>query len=314
VVNAGRRAAAGSAKECNVAEYVPRYSKKVRRLALLFVPLLVVMGCSRNQARQYPLKGQIIAIGASQAFPGRVELTVRHDDIPGFMPAMTMGYFLKEGTRAEGLAAGDLFTATLVVNGGELYVQDVHKTGHAAVPAEARPVRIMDVMGPGDLMPDDPLVDQTGASRRLTDWKGRALAVTFVYTRCPVPDFCPLMDRHFADLQRAILADASLRDRVHLVSISFDPKHDTPAAIKAHANERGADPRVWSYLTGDAAAIDHVTSRFGVSTIEEHDAPESITHNLRTAVIDAKGRLVTIYNGNAWTVDGLLHDLRAQVR
>jgi protein SCO1/2 len=280
----------------------------VRTLALLLLPVLLA-GCSRSQARQYPLKGQIIAIGESKAVPGRFEMTVRHEDIPGFMPAMTMGYFLKEGLRSDGLAAGDLFTATLVVNGGDLYVQDVHKTGHAA-----RPVKIMDVMGAGDAVPDDRLVDQTGATRRLTDWKGRALAVTFVYTRCPVPDFCPLMDRHFADLQKTILADAALRDRVHLVTISFDPAHDTPAAIEAHAKTRGADSRVWSYLTGDAAAIDHVTSRFGVSAIQEHDAPESITHNLRTAVIDPTGRLVTIYNGNEWTVDGLLHDLRAQVR
>jgi protein SCO1 len=285
----------------------------VRRLVLLLLPLLLA-SCARSQARQYPLKGQILAVRDSPSFPGRVELTVRHEDIPGFMPAMTMGYFLKEGTRADGVAAGDLFTATLVVNGGELYVQDVHKTGHAPLPAEARPVRIMDVMAPGDTVPDDPLVDQSGATRRLSDWHGRVLAVTFVYTRCPVPDFCPLMDRHFADLQRAVAADRTLRDRVHLVSISFDPKHDTPAVIRAHAKQRGADPRTWSYLTGEPAAIDHVTSRFGVSPIEEPDAAASITHNLRTAVIDAQGKLVTIYNGNDWAVDGLLHDLRAQVR
>ncbi len=285
----------------------------MRVLALLLFPLLLA-GCARSQARQYPLKGQVLAIRDSPSFPGRVELTVRHEDIPGFMPAMTMGYFLKEGTRADGVTAGDLVTATLVVNGGELYVQDVHKTGHAPLPAAAKPVRILDVMAAGDAVPDDPLVDQSGVTRRLSEWHGRALAVTFVYTRCPVPDFCPLMDRHFADLQRAIAGDKTLHDRVHLVSISFDPKHDTAAVIKAHAKERGADPRVWSYLTGEPAAIDHVTSRFGVSAIEEHDTPESITHNLRTAVIDAQGKLVTIYNGNDWTVDGLLHDLRAQVR
>jgi len=285
----------------------------MRRLALLLVPLLLA-GCSRQQARQYPLKGQIIAIGPSQAIRGRVAMTIRHEDIPGFMPAMTMAYFLKEGTRGDGLGPGDLVTATLVVDGGELYVQDLHKTGHAALPADAKPIRIMDVMAAGDQVPDDALVDQSGATRRLSDWRGRALAVTFVYTRCPVPDFCPLMDRHFGDLQRAILADATLRDKVHLLSVSFDPVHDTPAVIKAHARERGADPRVWSYLTGDAAAIEHLTSRFGVSAIEEHDAPSSITHNLRTAIVDPKGRLVTIYNGNDWTVDGLLHDLRAQVR
>ena len=287
----------------------------MRRLALLLLLLpILFVGCSRSQARQYPLKGQIIAIGDSKSLPGRIEMTIKHEDIPGFMPGMTMGYLLKPGTHADGIGAGDLVTATLVVNGGELYVQDVHKTGHAALPADAKPIRIMDVMAPGDTVPDDPLVDQTGATHRLSDWRGRALAVTFVYTRCPVPDFCPLMDRHFADLQRAILSDPALRDKAHLVSVSFDPAHDTPAVIKAHARERGADPRGWSYLTGDAAAIEHLTSRFGVSAIEEHDAPESITHNLRTAIVDPKGRLVTIYNGNEWTVDGLLHDLRAQIR
>jgi protein SCO1/2 len=285
----------------------------MRALALLLVPVLLA-GCSRSQARQYPLKGQILAIGASPAFPGRTELTVRHEDIPGFMPAMTMGYFLKAGQRADGIGPGDLITATLIVNGSDLYVQDLHKTGHAPLPVNAKPIRIMDVMAPGDPVPDDVLVDQAGATRHLSDWRGRALAVTFVYTRCPVADFCPLMDRHFADVQRAILGDGALRDKVHLVSITFDPAHDTPAVIRAHAKERGADPRVWSYLTGEPAAIDHLTSRFGVSAIAEHDAADSMTHNLRTAVIDTQGRLVTIYNGNEWTVDGLLHDLRAQVR
>jgi protein SCO1/2 len=283
------------------------------RYPALLLALVCAVACARDPAKHYPLKGQVVAVKES-ALPGRVEITVSHEDIPGFMPAMTMAYLLKVGTRADGIGSGDLFTATLVVNGSDLYVENLKKTGHAPLAAEARPIRIMDVMAAGDAVPDDPLVDQAGATRRLTDWQGKALAVTFVYTRCPVPDFCPLMDRHFADLQRAILADASLRDRVHLVSISFDPRHDTPEAIKAHAKTRGADPRVWSYLTGDAAAIDHVTSRFGVSTIEEHDAPESITHNLRTAVIDRTGHLVTIYNGNDWTVDGLLNDLRAQAR
>src|SRR5205823_13189477 len=124
----------------------------------------------------------------------RAEATVSHEDIPGFMPAMTMGYFLKDGTRVDEFAPGDLFMGTLVVDGSELYLQDLRKTGHAALPPDAKAVKIMDVMAPGDAVPDDALVDQSGATTRLTDWRGRALAVTFVYTRCPVPDFCPLMD------------------------------------------------------------------------------------------------------------------------
>jgi protein SCO1/2 len=287
----------------------------VRPLALLLAALIAVTACTRRDtARQYPLRGQIVSITNSQVVGG-TEVTVKHEDIPGFMPAMTMAYFLKKGTTTEGFAPGDLITATLVVDGGTLYLQDLRKTDHAPLPADAKPIKIMDVMAAGDLVPDDALVDQTGAERRFSAWRGRALAVTFVYTRCPVPDFCPLMDRHFLDLQRAILADAALRDRAHLVSVSFDPRHDTPAAIKVHAKARGADPRVWSYLTGEPAAIDHVTSRFGVSAIHENDAPQSITHNLRTAVIDPAGRLVKIYDGNEWTADALLADLRdAQAR
>ena len=157
---------------------------------------------------------------------------------------------------------------------------------------------------------DDPLVDQAGTTRRLSDWRGQALAVTFVYTRCPLPDFCPLLDRRFGELQRAITADAGLRDRVHLVSVSFDPAHDTPAVIQGHAKTQGADPRTWSYLTGPPAAIDQFTSRFGVSTIADKNTAETFTHNLRTAVIDRKGRLVMIHSGNEWTVDTLLADLR----
>jgi protein SCO1/2 len=284
----------------------------VRPLALLLAAsaLAAVTGCSRpDPARQYPLRGQILAIGTS-AVVQKTEVTVKHEDIPGFMPAMTMAYFLKEGTRVDGFAAGDLVTATLVVDGGSLYLQDLRKTGHAPLPANAKPVKIMDVMAPGDTVPDVALVDQTGTSRRLTDWRGDALAVTFVYTRCPVADFCPLMDRRFADLQRAIAADTALRGRAHLVSITFDPAHDTAAVVKAHAQARGADARTWSYLTGDSAAIEYLTSRFGVSTIPENDTPQTITHNLRTAIVDAKGRLVKFYSGNEWTVDGLLADLR----
>ena len=140
--------------------------------------------------------------------------------------------------------------------------------------------------------------------------RGKTVAVTFVYTRCPVPDFCPLMDRRFADAQRAIAADPALRDRAHLVSVSFDPARDTVDVIREHAKARGADPRTWSYLTGSQAVVDRFTSRFGVSTIAENDAAQTISHNLRTAIVGADGRLIKIYSGSDWTVEDLLSDLR----
>jgi protein SCO1 len=226
------------------------------------------------------------------------------------MPAMTMAYFVKRPQLLDGMTPGDLIAATLVLDGADMYLDTVVKTGHTALPPDAKPVKVMEVMQPGDEVPDDALRDQDGATRRLSDWRGQAVAVTFVYTRCPMPDFCPLMDRRFADLQRAIAADRSLAGRAHLASISFDPSFDTPDVIAAHARARGADPHTWSYLTGNRDAIEHLTSRFGVSIISEADASQPITHNLRTAIVDPRGRLVKVYSGNEWTVDALLRDLR----
>jgi protein SCO1 len=285
-------------------------SRALRRFAAAGLLVTVLGGCKAESARTYPLKGQILAIAGPTRPDGRHEITVKHEDIPNFMPAMTMPYIVRPPTALDGLAPGDLFTATLVRANAELYLTDLKKTGHADLPAEARAVKILDVMQPGDEVPDDLLQDQTGATRKLSDWRGRGLAVTFVYTRCPLPDFCPLMDRRFGELQHAIAADAGLRDRVHLVSVTFDPAHDTLAVIQAHATARGADPQTWSYLTGPAAAIERFTSRFGVSAIAGTDPSQTITHNLRTAVIDRHGRLMTIHSGNDWTADELLADLR----
>lgn len=259
--------------------------------------------------KRYPLRGQILSVG-DNPISGKREVSVKHEDIQGFMPAMTMAYFVKVPALLDGLSPGDLFTATLVLKGGDMYLEEIKKTGREPLPPDAKPVKAMDVMQPGDEVPDDPLLDQTGETRRLSSWRGRALAVTFVYTRCPVPDFCPLMDRRFADVQRAIAADPALRERAHLVSVSFDPARDTVDVIRAHAKERGADPRTWSYLTGSQAAVDRFTSRFGVSTINETDGAGTITHNLRTAVVGPDGRLIKIYSGSEWTVEGLLADLR----
>jgi protein SCO1 len=273
--------------------------------------LLTIGGCSREtgQYRQYPVKGQILSIAQARS-DGRREVSQKHDDIPGFMPAKTMAYFVRKPSLLDGLAVGDLVTATLVLDGSDMYLDRVARIGHADVPAGAKPVKAMDVMEPGDTVPDDELRDQAGSPRKLSDWRGRALAVTFVYTRCPLPDFCPLMDRHFAELQRALTSESRLRDRAHLVSVSFDPAHDTPAVIAAHARERGADPTTWSYLTGPPDVIEHFTARFGISAMREADAGQTITHNLRTAVVDRRGRLVKVYSGNDWRVDELLADLR----
>jgi protein SCO1/2 len=137
--------------------------------------------------------------------------------------------------------------------------------------------------------------------------------LTFIYTRCPIPTFCPLMDRNFAAVQRKLKEDAALapaRRSVHLVSISFDPVTDTPPVLKKHARTLDADPKIWTFFTGDRDEVDKFAARFGVSVARSPADARDITHNLRTAIIDRSGRLVKVYTGNEWTPDQLIADLK----
>jgi protein SCO1/2 len=136
------------------------------------------------------------------------------------------------------------------------------------------------------------------------------IAVTFIYTRCPLPDFCPAMDRHFSAVQREVLADSVLRDHVALLSVSFDPAFDTPQVLAAHARKVGTDPRVWHFVTGDQGSIALFASRFGVSVFREGANATDLTHNLRTAVIESDGTLSTILNGTDWAPADLMNALR----
>jgi len=277
-------------------------------LRTLVTALLVAGGvsCGGPVARQYELRGQILAVDRAKA-----ELTIKHEDIPGFMPGMTMPFRVKEAKLLEGRAPGDLVTATLVVEETDAYLTAVMKTGTAAVPASpplpsASGVKTLDA---GDEVPELAVVDQDGRSRTLSSWKGQVVALTFVYTRCPYPTFCPLMDRNFAAVQQALQNDPAVRGRVHLLSISFDPEYDTPGILKTHAARRGADPSVWSYVTTARDDVDRFAASFGMSIVRG-PAPADFTHTLRTAVIDREGRLASLHSGNEWTPDDLLRDIR----
>ncbi|MEI6245360.1 MAG: SCO family protein, partial [Acidobacteriota bacterium] len=129
----------------------------------------------------------------------------------------------------------------------------------------------------------------------------------------PLPTYCPLMDKNFASIQKQMAADPALTGKVRLVSVSFDPANDTAAVLKAHAMKLGADPSVWTFLTADTVTIDRFAAKFGVSVAREGTAPGEITHNLRTTLLDADGKIIRIYTGGEWTVDGALADLRAAV-
>lgn len=284
------------------------------RLHLLLLLAVVLAGgaacrAKPSDARIYKLQGQILSIDAS----GR-QATIKHEDIVGLMPAMTMPYKVKEAKLLSGLKPGDLINATLAVASDDAYLTEVRKVGDAPLekpPAEApAPASSgFELVKPGAPVPDAHFVDESGRKRTFSSFKGSRVALTFIYTSCPLPTFCPMMDRHFASIQKTIKSDPSLKD-VHLISVSFDPIVDTPAVLKKHAHDLGADPARWTFLTGDRDEIDQFAAHLGLSVARAQNDQRDITHNLRTVVVDAKGTLVSVYPGNEWTPAMVLADLK----
>jgi len=270
--------------------------------------LLASAACARDADRTYQLKGQILAVR-----PQTREVLVKHEDIPGFMPAMTMPYAVGDVALLKDRAPGDLITATLVVERNFAHLTAIAKTGSAPIPQDASttipPAAGIELLKAGDAVPDTPLVDERERPMTLTHFAGSAAAITFTYTRCPLPQYCPLMDRRFAEAQALIATDPDLRGKARLLSVSFDPKFDRAAVLRQHAAALQADARVWTFATAEEAVVDRFAARFGVNVIREKDG--TITHNLRTAVIDPSGRVTAMLEHNAWAAGDLVRELKA---
>jgi protein SCO1/2 len=271
------------------------------------VAAIAASACNRTPPeKQYQLQGQILDIK-----PQTNEVLVKHGDIPGFMPAMTMPYKVEDSKLLADKQPGDLITATLVVGETDAHLSKIDKTGHAPVENTGGPeITASQILAPGEQVPDTTLVDEDNMPRPLTSYRGHRVALTFMYTRCPQPDFCPLMDRNFAAIQNEVKKTPGLGD-VRLVSVSFDPANDTPAVLKAHARDLQADPAVWHFVTARTDDIKGFAAKFGVTAEPSAESPAVITHNLSTAVINADGTLVKIRPGNMWTPAELIADLKA---
>ena len=277
-----------------------------RLLGIVLLMTLAATACSQApEPRRYEVRGQILGIN-----PERQEVLVDHEEIEGFMPAMAMPYTVQDAGLLEGKEPGDLVTATLVVEEVGAYLSTLTTVGRAPIltPPAGPVITDADLLKNGDVVPDYALVDQSRTPRPIGSLRGHRVALTFIYTRCPLAEFCPLMDKQFADVQQRIKQSPELAD-VRLVSVTLDPEFDTPAVLDAHAQALGADPGLWHFVTGDRDEVLAFATRFGV--IAEPGEPDTLVHNLRTAVIDPQGRLVTAYSGNMWSPAELVADLKA---
>ena len=279
---------------------------------VLFLIASGALSVVRDQDRRTfaPLQGQVLSIDAAHK-----SVTVKHEEIKGFMPAMTMPYEVQDVKTLNTIAPGDLINATLVVFANGAHLTAVKKVGSAPLekpPAEApMPTAAsgFELLKPGEAVPNANFLDQDGNKRAFADFKGSRVVMTFIYTECPMPTFCPLLDRRFAAMQKPLAENAAMKD-VRLVSVSFDPATDTPPVLKAHALRLNADPERWTFLTGNRDDVDRFAARFGVQVSRALNDARDITHNLRTVIIDKDGKLLKVYTGNDWTPEQILGDLK----
>jgi len=280
-----------------------------RLLALLLVAVAATVTFARARratgAEASTRTFEVVGVLTAPAAEGRV--TVAHDDIPGYMPAMTMPFVLGPGVQAR-LAAGDRVRFTLRVAEDWSRAEDIVVIGHdaevARMTAEAAPGALRRLKK-GDVLPPFSLTTEAGRDFTQADLRGRVTAVTFIFTRCPVPEFCPLMVKRFQQLQRELERDSTLRD-VRLLSVTLDPAFDTPAVLAAYAKAMGADAERWQFVTGEPAEIARLTNAFSVHA-ERNGA--FIDHTLATAIVDADGRLLEIWRGNGWKSAEILEGL-----
>ena len=242
------------------------------------------------------------ASGVVRTAPDRGRIRISHDDIPGYMPAMTMEFVLGEGT-GSALAPGDRVRFALRIGPERSWIEKVEVTVGTRVPvlapASNAPVRLRK----GDAIPSLSLVDQDGQPVTASVFNGRLTVLTFVFTRCPVPDYCPLLSRRFSQIQAALATGGGRTRDVRLLSVTIDPIFDTPPVLKAYAQAVGADPSRWRFAGGDSAEITRLARAFSVY-VERNGA--LLDHTLATALVDRTGHIVDIWRGNGWKTSEIL--------
>ncbi len=239
---------------------------------------------------------------------------VAHEPVPGFMPAMTMAFAVDDRNATANLQAGDRVRFQFEVSDTRsrasqftVLGRDSQRTAPAA-PVRPRPASVR--LRAGDTLPAFALIDEQNQPLPPTLGTDRHTVITFIFTRCPVPEFCPAMALRYGELQAAIGNDPQLRGRVGLLSVTLDPAFDRPEILAAYGEALGADRAVWRFATGEPAQIEMLARAFAVFT--ERDGA-LLNHTLCTALIDPTGKVVEIWRGNHWQADDVLSVLRAQL-
>ena len=277
---------------------------------LLLPSILLLASCHTNNpaAKRYPFHGRIESIDQSTQ-----SALINADAIPGFMDAMAMSYKAKPADALNNLSPGDVIAADVLVTQDppDYWLENVKVISHAQ-PA-AQPSTTQHIPAPGDEVPDFRLTNQDGQRISLKQYRGQTLLITFIYTRCPFPDFCPRVTANFVRINDQLASDPTLSKSVRLLSISIDPVHDTPKALRdyglaqAHGNPAIFDR--WQFAVSTPADLPKIAAYFALTY--EPDKTGVINHTLSTAVVGPDGKIAKWYHGSDWQPSDLMRDTTA---
>jgi protein SCO1/2 len=261
----------------------------------------LVIGCRSTPEQRYALKGKVVAVNKSQP-----QVTVAHEAIPGFMDAMTMPFDVREDWAISILEPGQEIEATLVIKGEQSWIEGlkISQTKYAGDSTVSNAAPEI-----GAEVPDFKLLNQDGKRIHLSQYRGKPLLLTFIYTRCPLPNYCPRTSKNFSEIFHGMQSVSPVAGKPHLLTVSFDTENDTPEVLRKYGR-RYMNPAAfeeWEFATGSPEEIKEITSYFGLSYLKESG---QIIHSLVTALIGPNGKLVRLYLGNEWTSSQILAEFR----
>lgn len=281
--------------------------------------LLALVGCKPASAvppaqasaapKTYAVRGVVQMIS-----PNQRSATIKHEDIPGYMRAMTMEFTARDTNVLKGISAGDEISFTLAVTETDDWIENVQQVGKTNVYGLSGPPgwHIADPeLAVGDMLPDYEFTDENGQTVRFSDFHGRAVAFTFFFTSCPLPEYCPRMNRNFLEV-RSLLSTNNAPSNWQLLSISFDSSFDTPQILTGYANYyRGDNTNRWLFAVASTNTLASLAPKIDLSFWRQGG---SISHNLRTVVLDTNGRISRQFDGNYWTPQQLADAIREAAR
>ena len=296
----------------------------MRYPTLLLLSILLFTGCQKapteqaasnasGSAKRFSFKGKVVSVDREKK-----RATIDHEAVEGYMEAMTMDFPIHEDWVWDDLTPGSEIRAELVVDNSakdpywleKIGILASATSGQNAPPIDERFAQI------GKEIPEFQLTNQDGKRISTKDFRGKVLAITFIYAQCPLPDYCIKMSTNFSDAANRIMSEPDVKDKFRLLSVSFDPARDTPEKLKSYGlgylgKDAKPDFSVWQLAVGSDKEVRAIADFFGLRYETDENDKTQINHSLRTAVIAPDGKVTKILAGNEWTVNDLLREMKA---